>query len=53
MHLKTCVYGMTLFACCDDKRFSSFSTKNAPMVLDMITNDIIYELLARIDNYLN
>ena len=34
-------------------QLGSLSTKNAPMVLDMVTNDIVYELLARIDDYLN
>ena len=52
--LKTFPSGdMVLFACHDDQRLSSFSTKNTPIVLDMITNGTVYELLARSDNYLN
>ena len=43
---------MVLFACHDDRRLDSFSIKNTPMVLDTITNGIIYEPLARIDDYL-
>ena len=52
--LKTfCLGDMALIACHDDRRLSSFSTKNTPMVLDTITNGIVYELLARSDDYLN
>ena len=52
--LKTFRSGDTvLFACHNDRRLSSFSTKNTPMVLDMITNGIVYELLAGSDDYLN
>ena len=40
---------MVLFACHDDWQLGSFSTKNTPMVLDTITNDIVYEPLARSD----
>ena len=38
---------MALFACHDDQRLGSFSTKNTPMV---ITNGIVYESLARSDD---
>ena len=52
--LKTFPSGdMALYACHDDQRLSSFSTKNTPMVLDAITNGIVYEPLSRSDNYLN
>ena len=44
---------MALFACHNDWRLGSFSTKDTPMVLDTITNGIVYELLAKSDNYLN
>ena len=44
---------MALCACHDDRRLGSFSTKNTPMVLDMIKNGIVYESLARSDDYLN
>ena len=44
---------MVLFTCHDDQRLGSFSTKNTPIVLDMITNDIVYEPLASSDDYLN
>ena len=46
---------MALFACHDDRRLGSFSTKNTPMVLDTIGNGTVqvYEPLARSDNYLN
>ena len=43
---------MALFACDNDQRFSSFSTKNTPMVLDMIINGTVYQPLARNDDYL-
>ena len=52
--LKTFPSGdMMIFACRDDQQLGPFLTKNIPMVLDMITNGIVYELLARSDNYLN
>ena len=61
--LKTCIVctslkmflsgDMTLFACHDDQQLGSFSTKNTPMVLNTITKGIVYEPLARSDNYLN
>ena len=41
------------FACHDDRRLGSFSTKNTPILLDTITNGLVYEPLARIDDYLN
>ena len=44
---------MALSACHNDWRLGSFSTKNTPMVLDMITNGIAYEPLARSDDYVN
>ena len=44
---------MVLFACHDDQQLGSFSTKNTPMVLNTIRNCIVYELLARSDDYLN
>ena len=37
---------MALFACHDDQQLCS------PVVLDMITNGIVYEALARSDGYL-
>ena len=40
---------MALFACHDDRRLGSFLT---PMVLNTITNGIVYKLLAGIDDYL-
>ena len=59
--LKTCIvwtplkmFGsgdMVLFACHDDRRLGSFSTKNTPMVFDTITNGIVYEPLARSDDH--
>ena len=39
-------------ACYDDQRLGSLSTRNTIMVLDMIRNSIIYEPLARSDDYL-
>ena len=52
--LKTfCSGDMALLAFHDDQQFGSFSTKNTPMVLDMIRNGTVYELLARSDDYLN
>ena len=51
--LKTFYSGdMASFACHDDRRLSSFSTKNTPMLLDTITNSLAYELLTRSDDYL-
>ena len=44
---------MALFACHDDRRVGSFMTKNIPIVLDTITNDIVYEALAKSYDYLN
>ena len=44
---------MALFACHNDQRLGSFSAKNRSMVLDTIGNGIVYEPLARSDNYLN
>ena len=49
----SCSGDMVLFACHDDRRLDSFLTKNTPMILDTITNDRVYEPLARSDNYLN
>ena len=52
--LKTFHLGdMASFACHDDGRLGSSSTKNTPMVLDTITNGTVYESLGRSDNYLN
>ena len=48
-----CSGDMALFACHNDRRLSSSSTKNTPMVLDTITNGLVYEPLARNDDYLN
>ena len=44
---------MALLAYHDDRRLGSFSTKNAPMILDTITNDTVYEPQAGSDDYLN
>ena len=44
---------MALFASHNDWQLGSFLTKNIPMVLDTITNGIVYESLARSDDYLN
>ena len=44
---------MVSFACHDDQRLGSFSTKSTPIVLDTITNGTVHELLARSDDYLN
>ena len=52
--LKTfCSGDIMLFACHDDQRLGSFSTKNTPMALDMITTGIVYEPLATSDDCLN
>ena len=52
--LKTFPSGdMALFACHDDRRLGSFSTKNTPIVLDTIRNGIVYEPPARSDDHLN
>ena len=40
-----CSGDMALFACHYDWQFSSFSTKNTPMVLGTITNGIVCEPL--------
>ena len=50
-----CSGDMASFACHDDRRLGSFSTKNTLMLLDMITNGSVYyyESLARSDDYLN
>ena len=46
--LKTfCSGDMASFACHDDQRLGSFSTKHTPIVLDTITNGIVYEPLAK------
>ena len=37
---------MALFGYRDDWRLSSFLTRNTPMVLDTITNSIVYETLV-------
>ena len=51
--LKTFRLGdMALFACHDDQQLGSFSTKKTPMVFDTIRNGIVYEPLARCDDYL-
>ena len=42
---------MASFSCRND-RLRSFLTKNTPMVLDTIRNGIVYEPLARNDDYL-
>ena len=44
---------MALFACHNEQQLGSFLTKSAPMILDMIRNGIVYEPLARSDDYLN
>ena len=44
---------MASFVCYDDRRLGSFLTKSTLIVLDTITNDTVYEPLARSDNYLN
>ena len=44
---------MVLFVCHDDRRLGFFLTKKVPMVLDMIRNGIVYEPLARSDDYIN
>ena len=43
---------MALFASHDDRQLSSFLDKNTPMVLDTTRNGIVYEPLARSDDYL-
>ena len=35
----------------NDQPLDSFLTKNTPVVLDMVTNGIVYEPLARSDDY--
>ena len=40
------------FAYHNDRRLSSLSTRNTPMILDMTRNSTVYELLARSDNYI-
>ena len=47
-----CSGDMALFACHDDRRLGSLSTRNTPMVLDMTRNSNVYEPLARSDDYL-
>ena len=42
---------MASFTFLDDRKFGSFSTRNTPMVLDMITNSIV--AWHRSDDYLN
>ena len=42
-----CSRDMASFACHDDQRLGSFSTKNTSILLDMITNGLVYEPLAR------
>ena len=45
---------MYLFACHDDRQLNSFSTNTRNVLdLDMITNGIVYEPLARSDEHLN
>ena len=44
---------MAPFACHDDQRLGSFSTKITQIVLDTIINGTVYEPLARSNNYLN
>ena len=44
-----CSGDMASFAYHNDRRLGSFSTKNTPMILDMITNGTVYELIARSD----
>ena len=44
---------MASFACHDAQQLGSFSIKNTPMLLDMITNGLVYQLLAKSDDYLN
>ena len=52
--LKTFPSGdMALFACHDDQRLGSFSIKSTTMVFDTIRDGILYEQLARSDDYLN
>ena len=48
-----CSEDMASFACHNDRRLGSFSTKSTVIVLDTTTNGTVYELLARCDNYLN
>ena len=45
---------MASYACHDDQRLGSLSTKNTQMVLDTITNGVhvVYEPLVRRDDYL-
>ena len=40
------------FACHDDRRLGTFLTKHKPIVLDMITNSLVYDLLVRSDDYM-
>ena len=52
--LKTFRLGdMASFAHHNDRRLDSFSIKNKPILLGMITNGMVYELLAKNDNYIN
>ena len=44
---------MASFAFHDDWQLGSFSTKTTPMVLDTITNGVVYEPQASSDDYLN
>ena len=44
-------YGV--IACHDDWQLGSFRTKNTPILLDMIIIGLVYELLAKIYDYLN
>ena len=52
--LKTFPLGdVALFACHDDWWLGSFSIKYTPMILDTMRSGMIYEPLARSDNYVN
>ena len=44
--------GVTDLPATNDRRLGSLSTRNTPMVLDMTRNSIVYEPLARSDDYL-
>ena len=48
-----CFGDMAVFGCHGDRRLGSFLTKSTSMIIDTITNGIVYEPQARSDDYLN
>ena len=46
-----CSGDIAYFACNDDRQLGSLSTRNTPTVFDMTTTGIMYEPLAKSDDY--